>query len=239
MHADQWALVDRSGQLRALLGDSAGAVEDFRALHTSCVTSPHCDPYTTLRVAVGLGAVLQENGALTEALDIQRRTVAELDALHGHDPFGRPHPHTLWAMNNLANTHQALGDQQVARALLRDTHRGWHGRHGPSARETLTALNNLVITVGRGPGRHAVPAALRIALCAHERWVNTAGRDARGTVDSLFSIGANHLRLGDTEAALTAFEEVWRRRQAHLGDDHPDTLDARENIINAHGRATS
>lgn len=236
---DQWSLVDRSGQLRSHLGDSAGAVEDFRALYASCRASPHCDPYTALRVLVGLGAVLQEDGAFTEALGFQRRTVEELETLHGRDPFGRPHPHTLWAMNNLANTLQELGDFQAARALLRDTHRGWRGHRGPTAPETLTALNNLVIAVGRGPGRYAARVALRIGSFAHERWAATAGPDARGTVDSLFSIGANRLRLGDTEGARTAFEEVWRRRRSHLGDDHPDTLDARENIITARRRATS
>ncbi|MEU5697630.1 tetratricopeptide repeat protein [Streptomyces aurantiacus] len=235
----QWSLVARSGQLRSELGDSAGAVDDFRALYASCRDSPLCDPYTTLCALVGLGAVLQENGALTQARELQEQAVEELDALHGRDRFDRPHPDTLWAMNNLANTHQALGDHRTARALLRETCHGWHGRHGPSARETLTALNNLAIAVGRGPGRYAAPTALRIATFAHERWTNTAGPDARGTVDSLFSIGANHLRIGDTAAALTAFEEVWRRRRAHLGDDHPDTLDARENIITARRRTDS
>ncbi|MFH8468148.1 tetratricopeptide repeat protein [Streptomyces sp. NPDC017991] len=236
---DRWSLVARSGQLRSDLGDSAGAVDDFRALYASCRASPLCDPYTTLRALVGFGAVLQESGALTQARELQERAVGELDVLHGRDLFGNPHPDTLWAMNNLANTHQALGNHQEARTLLRETCHGWHGRHGPSARQTLTALNNLVTAVGRGPGRHAAPAALRIATFAHERWTNTAGSDARGTVDSLFSIGANQLRIGDTEAALTAFEEVWRRRRSHLGDDHPDTLDARENIITARRRIAS
>ncbi|UUU33115.1 tetratricopeptide repeat protein [Streptomyces sp. CA-210063] len=235
----QWSLVAQSGRLRSELGDSAGAVDDFRALYASCRASPLCDPYITLRALVGLGAVLQENGALTQARELQERAVEELDALHGRDRFDHPHPDTLWAMNNLANTHQALGDHHTARTLLWETYRGWHGRYGPSARQALTALNNLVIAIGRGPGRHAAPTALRIATCAHERWTNTAGRDARGTVDSLFSIGANHLRLGDAAAALTAFEEVWQRRRSHLGDDHPDTLDARENIITARRRTAS
>ncbi|MFJ8934389.1 tetratricopeptide repeat protein [Streptomyces sp. NPDC102365] len=235
----RWSLVARSGQLRSDLGDSAGAVDDFRTLYASCRASPLCDPYTTLCALVGFGAVLQENGALTQARELQERAVEELDVLHGRDLFGNPHPDTLWAMNNLANTHQALGNHQEARTLLRKTCHGWHGRHGPSARQTLTALNNLVIAVGRGPGRYAAPAALRIATFAHERWTNTAGSDARGTVDSLFSIGANQLRTGDTAAALTAFEEVRQRRRSHLGDDHPDTLDARENIITARRRAAS
>jgi tetratricopeptide (TPR) repeat protein len=235
----RWSLVEQSGRLRSELGDSAGAVDDFRALYASCRASPLCDPYTTLRALVGLGAVLQENGALAQAREIQERAVEELDALHGRDRFDRPHPDTLWAMNNLANTHQALGDHQTARTLLWDTYRGWHGRCGPSARQTLTALNNLVTAIGRGPGRYAAPTALRIATFAHERWTTTAGRDARGTVDSLFSIGANHLRIGDAAAALTAFEEVWQRRRSHLGDDHPDTLDARENTITARRRIAS
>ena len=235
----QWSLVARSGQLRSALGDSAGAVDDFRALYASCRASPLCDPYTTLVALVGLGAVLQENGALTQARELQERAVEELDTLHGRDGFGRPHPDTLWAMNNLANTHLALGDHQRARTLLWETYRGWHGRHGPTAPQALTALNNLVIAIGRGPGRYAAPTALRIATFAHERWANTAGRDARGSVDSLFSIGANQLRIGDATAALTAFEEVWQRRRSHLGDDHPDTLDARENIITARRRATT
>jgi tetratricopeptide (TPR) repeat protein len=235
----QWSLVAQSGRLRSRLGDSAGAVDDFRALYASCRASPLCDPYTTLCALVGLGAVLQENGALSQARELQERAVEELDALHGRDGFGRPHPDTLWAMNNLANTHQALGDHRTARTLLWETYRGWHGRLGPSAPQALTALNNLAIAIGRGPGRYAAPTALRIAAFAHERWANTAGRDARGTVDSLFSIGANHLRLGDAAAALTAFEEVWRRRRSHLGDDHPDTLDARENIITARRRTAS
>ncbi|MFJ8629998.1 tetratricopeptide repeat protein [Streptomyces sp. NPDC093568] len=237
--AARWSLLADSGRLRSELGDSPGAVEDFRSLYASCCASSLCDPYTTLRALVGLGAALQENGALTEARGLQERAVEELDALYGRDPFDNPHPATLWAMNNLANTHQALGDHRKARSLLWETYRGWRGRGGPSAQPALTTLNNLVIAIGRGPGRYAAATALRIATCAHEQWVSTAGRDARGTVDSLFSIGANHLRLGETAAARTAFEEVWQRRRSHWGDDHPDTMDARENIITARRRATS
>lgn len=229
----RWSLVNESGRLRSDLGDSAGAVEDFRALYSSCHASPVCDHFTRVRVLVGLGATLQEQGALTEARALQQESVEQLDAILGRDHFDYPHPDTLWAMNNLANTHTRLADHLAARALLSQVYRAWHGLRGPAAPETLTALNNLVIAIGRGPGRYAARVALRIGRSANERWNNTAGRDSRGSVDSLFSIGANHLRLGEPAAALKAFEEVWRRRRSHLGDDHPDTLDAQENIITA------
>ncbi|MCX4825047.1 tetratricopeptide repeat protein [Streptomyces sp. NBC_01142] len=230
---EEWHLVNEAGRVQTELGDSAGTLRSRTELYASCAASPHCDEATRLTVLLGLGDAHFGQGDHTTARRLQE------DALRGmQGVLGPDHHNTLTAAGNLANTLSALRDHDGARELLTAVYRARRDapRWGLPHRETLLALNNLVIAVGRcghdAAGRHrARRTALRYAHAAHALWRRAAGPRALATLDALENVATNLRALGRHEEAGRCYAEVWEGRRRVLGDGHPDTIDAQENMI--------
>lgn len=230
---DAWHLLTEEGRAYARLGDSRASLQAFHDLYEACASSPECDEASRLRMLGNLGSAYFHQGEYSAAEKAQAQALEAALAL-----FGRRHHVPLTLMSNLANTHTALDRPLVARALLTTVYLTYRDRRdgGKTAPETLTALNNLVITVAQcgddEPSRRFYRrVALQYARDAHGLWCRTRGPNAGGALDALNSIGGILLALGRATDAAKAFGEVWKRRSAVLGEDHPDTIDARQNML--------
>jgi hypothetical protein len=221
----QWHVLNEAGRSQYELGDSAGAHHALEVLHEQLGRSAEVDDETRLPALVNLGATYFLHGRMTDALTVQQKTVRRLTEFRGPE-----HTDTLQAKENLANTMSGLGDHIEARKLLTEVYRSRRARRGTTDRATLITLNNLVITVGRGGSRRL---ALRLALGAGALWHRAAGHDAPETLDSVENIANNLLFLGWAEDAANAYTYLAQRRKSVFGPNHPDTIDAEENLATA------
>lgn len=221
----QWHVLNEAGRSQYELGDSAGAQHSLEVLHDQLERSADVDDETRLAALVNLGATYFLQGRMTDALTVQQDAVRRLTAFRGPE-----HPDTLQARENLANTMSGLGDHSAARNLLTEVYRARRDRRGTTDRVTLITLNNLVITVGRGGSRRL---ALRLALGADALWRRAAGPDAPEALTCVENIANNLMFLDRAKEAAHAYTYLAQRRRSVLGPDHPDTIDAEENLATA------
>ena len=221
----QWHVLNEAGRSQYELGDTAGALHSLEVLHEQCEQSTKVDEETRLIVLVSLGATHFGQGNLSEALRIQRETVRRFAELKGTD-----HTDTSQAKENLANTMSALGDHAGARQVLTEVYRARRASRGATDRATLITLNNLVIAAGRCGSRQL---ALRLALGAGALWQRAVGPEAPESLECVENVANNLLLLGHANEAADTYEHLARRRRAVLGPDHPDTIDAEENLATA------
>lgn len=223
----QWHMLNEAGRSQYELGDTAGALHALEVLHEQYKRSVDVDEDTRLVMLVGLGATHFGQGNLSEALRIQRETVHRFAELKGPN-----HAETAQAKENLANTMSELGDHTGARRVLTDVYRSRRTSRGLTDRATLITLNNLVIAIGRCRARRL---ALRLALSAGALWYRATGPDAPETLECVENIANNLLLLGHTTEAADTYEYLAQRRKAVLGSDHPNTIDAEENLATTRG----
>jgi TIR domain-containing protein/tetratricopeptide repeat protein len=207
------------------LGDTAGALHSAKVLHRSCAESADVDDETKLQVLVSLGAALFGQGEYTEARRVQEEAVHGLRTLRGQD-----HADTLQAEENLGILLGKLDLTAESRALLGQVCRRRSVTSGPTARQTLTALNNYVLAVVRDGSPRL---GLRLALVAWARWQWTASPNTPGTLDIVEAVGHCLFFLGRRQEAAETYAYVADQRRAELGASHPDTIDAEENAATA------
>lgn len=228
-HADRYpaavAALMADFRMRKALNDTDGALHALATLHEQCERSPDVDEPTRLVVLVSLGATHYGQGNLIEALRIQQEAVRRFTELYGPD-----HHDTLQVRENAANTTSALGQHAEARQVLTEVYRTRRAKGGLTSRATLITLNNLVIAVGLcGEPK----LALRLALGAYKMWHRAAGPDAPETQDCVENIANNFLRLGRIDEAVGTYSYIADRRRIVLGANHPQTIDAEENLVTA------
>jgi hypothetical protein len=223
----QWHVLNESGRSQYELGDTTDAFHSLEIFHEQIEQSPEVDENTRLMALVSLGAAHFGQGNLSEAQRIQQESVRRFEEM-----LGGEHQHTLQAKENLANTFSERGERNRAREILTDIYRSRCTTQGTTDRATLITLNNLVLAVGRC-GAHQL--ALRMALGAWALWHRAVGPDDPETLTCVENIGNNLQRLEQTADAAATHAYVAARRSEVLGPNHPDTIDARENVATARG----
>ncbi len=230
---DERHLLSETGRTHIEAGQTGSALASFAALHVACEGRAEVDPVTYYAVLVGLAAAYGLEGEHSTASRLKQQAV---DGLAG--VLGRDHPDTLTALNNLAVSHLDLGQYEQAHALLREVYRRRrdHPDLGRTHRDTLVALNNLAIARGHF-GRSSAErdrhrrVAHRYWLGSQARWRRIAKPDDQYALDVLNGLALSYRALGMLDQALETINELYRRRQALLGPDHPDTLGALENKL--------
>ncbi|MGE0824583.1 MAG: tetratricopeptide repeat protein [Candidatus Binatia bacterium] len=154
--------------------------------------------------------------------------------------LGVPHPRTLTALNNLAQTRKARGDLAGARILQEQVLQQRQQLLGPEHPDTLTAMNNLA-------GTYYAQGDLGAAQTLQEHVLQVTqhvlGPEHPDTLTAMDTLAQTRQAQGDLGAAQTLQKRVLQVRQRLLGPEHPDTLTAMNNLAGtyyAHGdRATA
>ncbi len=107
---------------------------------------------------------------------------------------------------------------------------------GPTAPETLSAMNNLASVLNL-QGRREEARRLHEETLSAQRKV--LGEDHVDTLKSMNNLAGILRQQGKWEQAQRLYEQVLSARRKVLGDDHPDTLSAMSNlasVLNDQGR---
>jgi tetratricopeptide (TPR) repeat protein len=230
---DERHLLNETGRTQVEAGQTGSALANFAALHAACAGLAEVDPVTYYAVLTGLAAAYGLEGEYSTALRLKQQAVDGLA-----DVLGRDHPDILTALNNLAVSHLNLHHYEQAHAMFREVYLGRrkHRDVGKTHRDTLVALNNLAIARGHLGGSPAERdrhrrVAHRYWLGAQARWRKIAEPNDQYALDVLNGLGLSYRALGMLDEALETIRELYKRRKALLGPDHPDTLGALENKL--------
>jgi len=186
----------------------------------------HSNTFTYQRY---LGNVLRLEGHLDSALACQQNLLARSEEVRGE-----MHPETLTVVSDLALTYFDRGDLAKARNLQESVLERRLSVLGTQHPQTRLALENLAATLATLGKNAAAQELLR-------RAEGIPRPDTAQGTDPLLSIivRAETLRSqGDLASARALQEEILAKRRHTLGEEHPDTLYALNNLavtLNAQG----
>jgi tetratricopeptide (TPR) repeat protein len=229
---DELHLLSETGRIQSESGRTGEALAHFKALYEAYAAGGF-DWYTRCVTLVGLATAYGLEGEYSAALRMKEETVQLFTTELGPDAA-----ESLTAKNNLAVSHMDLGHYEKAHTILCAVYRGRrdHRQIGPTHRDTLIALNNLAIARGHlGTSSPERDRHRRIAhrywVAAWERWRRIARPDDQHALDALNGLALSYRALGIPEQALAHVTDLYERRTALLGPDHPDTLGTLENKL--------
>ncbi|MFF2084049.1 TIR domain-containing protein [Nocardia sp. NPDC058176] len=234
---DRWPVGEKERNLlneagRVHIDLDRRALEVYQLLYDSCPIET-VGAYTHCVALNGLAVAHEFAGEYAAAAPLKERVVDLLRA-----ECGEYEPETLTVTNNLAVLQYKMGNHCAAYNTQVRVYRGRriHRSMGPTHRETVVAWNNLAVFRGRlgdSPGQQSFHrrVAHRMWNLACNRWPTIARPDDRDALDALQGLGLSHRALGDHWAALPMLTEVYQRRTQTLGSEHPDTMDALENML--------
>jgi tetratricopeptide (TPR) repeat protein len=167
------------------------------------------------------GLFLFNQGNYPEAEQIFRKGVEELEPL-----VGRHHPHTLDAINNLAQSLWRQGKNSEAEPLYRDVLEErvkLFGENHPRTISSLIGCGNVAASLGK---MEEARGFMERALCASRRVYGESAEQTCGCTMNL----ADLLRdSGSYEAAELLYEAAESGFRELLGADHPLTISCRSN----------
>ncbi len=176
-----------------------------------------------------LGDVLRKEGHLQKARAAQENLVARCQ-----HKWGEMHQETLTAVSDLALTFYDLGEFGRARDLQETVLERRLKVLGTQHPQTRLALENLAATLATLGDNAAAQELLRRA-----EGIPPANGAKSADPLSAAAVRAETLRSqGDLAGARALQEEILRKRTETLGDEHPDTLYALNNLavtLNAQG----
>lgn len=141
--------------------------------------------------------------------------------------YGKQHPETLRAANELALLLQDRGRLDDAEPLFVATYRKRRELLGDDHPDTIGSLNNLaIISAKRGRNAEAV-SQLREA---YERATRVLGSRHQETLSVTNNLAGALERLGERAEAEVLYREALRQRAARFGEDHPRTLTTMNNL---------
>ncbi|MFC9876235.1 tetratricopeptide repeat protein [Nocardia salmonicida] len=234
---DRWPVGERERNLlneagRVHIDLHRRALEVYQLLYDSCPIET-VGAYTHCVALNGLAVAHEFAGEHAVAAPLKERVVDLL-----RDECGENEPETLTAMNNLAVLQYKMGHHNAAYSTQVRVYRGrrYHRKMGPTHRETVVAWNNLAVFRGRlgtssGQQGFHRRVAHRLWILACHRWPTIARPDDRDALDALHGLGLSYRALGDHRSALPLLTDVYQRRTQTLGSEHPDTMDALENML--------
>ncbi|MGL5825356.1 MAG: tetratricopeptide repeat protein [Nocardioides sp.] len=218
-----WRVFNEAARVHIESGDPRPALNLYADLHQACEAALGEDHDITLSALAGLGIAYGVLGDHDTALPLKTRVYQGLAKTLGAD-----HPDVLTALNNVAVTHDDLGQYAAALERYRQVYRTRRRLLSIHHRDTLDALANLGVATGR-LGQHRL--ALRLKQAAAARLRVLLGPDSPASLDALNNVGASMVALQRLDEARGIFADVLEGRRSVLGEHHPDTLSARENLV--------
>jgi hypothetical protein len=156
--------------------------------------------------------VLKDRGKIKEAEMFDREVLQGWQSLYGRD-----HPNTMTALNNLAAVLSSQGKKEEARAFAEEGLQRTMDALGEDHPETLISLNNVACMTPTGPNCELMWKDLL------ERRIKVLGEEHPDTITTMINLAVVLDELGKDEGeeirkkALVLIEKV-------LGFDHPDTM---------------
>jgi hypothetical protein len=141
--------------------------------------------------------------------------------------LGGDHPHTLSAMDNLAETLAVRGDLASARSLqerVLDTRRRTLGDEHP---ETLTTINNLAVSLQDSGD---IRAAVELLEGVHSILQRTKGEQDSSTLIVMSNLSFNLFALGHCARAQAILDRVVAIAKSELGEEDHVTLRSMNNL---------
>lgn len=175
----------------------------------------------TLAAANNLAQCYRQNGEAASARDLDQDTFQRRTRV-----LGPKHPYTLFSAAQLGRDLCEIGLYRDAVELLRTTVLYYRESIGDSFTDTLRAAKNLAVSL-RKAGQ--VEEAFELA----EETENGYQQRYAGTPDALaatLELACCTSALGDKARARDLTAEIVRYYQETLGDSHPGTLIARNNL---------
>lgn len=187
-----------------------------RALHLWERHEPQ-NAHETLVAKTNLGIVLHAERKFHEAEKFLTDVLAEC-----RHTLGLSHSDTTAAMNNLAAVYHEQGRLDEAEKLYRQVYE-LHGAASQTGDIALLTWNNLALTYA-AQGRWKEANSLYREILARLRSLEVKRPSLEATV--LNNLGLLCARVGKKEEALSYLAECVKLRDAHLGPEHPDSMDA-------------
>ncbi|MBF6290040.1 toll/interleukin-1 receptor domain-containing protein [Nocardia farcinica] len=234
---DRWQVGEKERNLlneagRVHIDLDRRALEIYQLLYDSCSIET-VGAYTHCVALNGLAVAHEFAGEHAVAAGLNERVVDLLREVCGENEL-----ETLTAVTNLAVLQYKMGLHHAAYETQVRVYRGrrQHRSLGPMHRETVVAWNNLAIFRGRlgtSPRQRSFHrrVAHRLWILACNRWPTIARPDDRDAIDALQGLGLSYRALGEHGMALPLLTDVYQRRTQMLGSEHPDTMDALENML--------
>ncbi len=141
--------------------------------------------------------------------------------------LGADHPHTLIALNNLAEAYHAAGKLPEAIELHQQVRNVRVKKQGPDHPDTLTTLHNLAAAyyaVGQ------MPNAIELFEQVRDAQVKKLGTGHFETLNTLHNLAVAYRATGELPKAIELFEQVRDAQVKKLGSDHPSTLTTLNNL---------
>ncbi|MFH0515877.1 FxSxx-COOH system tetratricopeptide repeat protein [Streptomyces sp. M41] len=142
--------------------------------------------------------------------------------------FGSTHPHTLFTLTNLGRDLREMGEYEASITQLTSSHESYKLLFGVSHPETLRTAKSLAVSL-RMAGRADEARALTQETREHHRL-----RETPSTAPDMLDCTLNHASdlyaTGAREEALDVARDITGRYRAALGDRHPATLAALNNL---------
>jgi len=144
---------------------------------------------------------------------------------------GSDHPDTLATMNNLANTYAALGRQDDALKLRKETLALRKAKLDPAHQDTLASMSNLAQSYD-ALGQYEDALRLREeTLKLQKAWL---GVDDTNTLASMNNLGISYTLLGRHVEAVKLRKETLMLMQDRFGPKHANTLACKNNLAESY-----
>jgi len=210
--ADPASAPDGEVSVRSVLDDAADTVGQRFA----------DEPEVEAAIRFTLGSVYYSLGRGAET-EREIRTSAELY----EQELGLEAPRTLRAWSMYADVLRLMGKLDESKQLFERIEPAYVSVFGPDHSETLQMLNNKALLL-QDLGR--IEQARDLLVKVRDGLVELHGREHEHAITATSSLAQVHLALKNWDKAAPLLEDVvaWRRRE--LGDAHPRTLIALNNL---------
>ncbi|CAB9496746.1 Hydra magnipapillata [Seminavis robusta] len=206
-------------------GDHSGAIEQHRKALTLCVSIHGEDHLETANIHGNLANALKDagdfEGAMTEyraGLQIRRSC---LDASN---------PAIGTSLNNIGLLLHENGRYDEALVELKKAIDIYVSSLGPDHPETANAHFNCGLVLWKLQMHDESLAEHRTALAAY----SSSGNEP-GIAKTLDEIGWALIEMEDLDAALTEYQKLYTVRLSMLGEDHPDTMEVKQIVLDLRG----
>lgn len=199
-------------------GKPADAERKARALLQDIGTArDSADPLArATRTALAL-SLFQQNRFPDAAKELE----AILTAIEAR--FGKDHPETLPAADNLAGALNRAGEPARAEALYRRVQSGYAKQYGADSQAALELQGKVAVALADQGKKDEARASY---ADTYARMRKALGEDAPGTLKLAQNYGMLLTDMGDHKTAGPVLQDVYDRRKRKQGADHVDTLTA-------------
>ncbi|KAK5045297.1 hypothetical protein LTR84_009403 [Exophiala bonariae] len=146
--------------------------------------------------------------------------------------YGKDHPSTISATNNLANTLRKQGQLEDAAKMMRDVLERTRRISGEEHPYTILAINNLAVILEE---QGYLDEAAQMKKEALKKVRRIRGEEHPSTITAMNNLALTLQNQGYLDDAVEIMREALGKRRRILGEDHPHTISAMNNLASILG----